>query len=121
MQNNNTPEDENVVVSATPLLFRWSRQTAVWLRLSARTVKRVAIIVIAIELGGMWYDVHHIRAEQVKNALYAMPREQQKMFEQMGLAKRMESKTNVDADVEGTVSIDGDVNLSEPVEVEVEQ
>jgi hypothetical protein len=89
-----------------------------WLGRNAwKLAKAGAVVAVILELGGIWHELHHIRSEQVKNALYASPFERSDSFRRSKIGKRLESTAYVDGDV----SIEGDVNLSEPVEVEIER
>jgi hypothetical protein len=79
--------------------------------------KAVAVIIVIVELGAIWNEIHHMRAEQVKNSLYALPEDRRNALRGTAASRRFESTANVDGDVK----IDGEVQLSEPVQVEIDQ
>ena len=58
-----------------------------------------------------------MQTEQVKNALYALPKERRDALHKTGAGKRLESTTFVN----GEVSVDGEVELSQPVTVEIDR
>ena len=90
------------------------RQFVVYCRTNIRAItKAAAIVVVILELGGIWHEIHQMQSEQVKNALYALPKEQRNTL----AAKRLESSSFVN----GEVAIDGSVKLDEPVTVEIDQ
>jgi hypothetical protein len=72
--------------------------------------KAAALVVVILELGGIWHEIHQMRSEQVKNALYAFPMERRNVLREAA-AKRLESSSFVD----------GTVKLDEPVTVEIDQ
>jgi len=84
-------------------------------------IKSAAFVILVVELGGIWNELHHVRTEQVKNAWYALPFEVQQRIPAKFI-KKWESTSDVEGSVtvEGSVSIDGDVDLNEPVEVEID-
>lgn len=82
-----------------------------------QTLLASVLLGIVVELGGIWHELHHIRLEQVKNALYALPQQRQDALRRTMAGKRLESTAHIDGDV----AIDGDVNLTQPVEVEIDQ
>lgn len=93
------------------------RQFVGYCRINIRTIaKAAALVVVILELGGIWHEIHQMRSEQVKNALYALPKERRNAL-RGAAAKRLESSSFVD----GTVAIDGPVKLDEPVTVEIDQ
>lgn len=80
-------------------------------------LKITVCIALLIELGGIWNELHHIRTEQVKNALYALPPSTQRAARRHGTAKSLEATSKI----EGSVSIDGAVQLEQPVDVEIDR
>lgn len=97
------------------------RQSASWLFLCLRrnlrgAAKAVALIAIIVELGAIWNEVRQMRSEQVKNMTYMLPKERRDALKGTLPGKRMEST----AFVNGNVSIDGPIDLNEPVEVEID-
>lgn len=93
------------------------RQFVGYCRINIRAIaKAAALVVVILELGGIWHEIHQMRSEQVKNALYAFPKDRRNAL-RGAAAKRLESSSFVD----GTVSIDGPVKLDEPVTVEIDQ
>ena len=92
-------------------------------RMNIRAIAIAAALVVVIsELGGIWHEIHLMRSEQVKNAMYALPKERRNAL-RGAAAKRLESSSFVGGEVEvnGTVTIDGPVELNEPVEVEIDR
>lgn len=79
--------------------------------------KVVALIAIIVELGAIWNEVHQMRSEQVKNITYALPQRQRDAIKETFASKRMQST----AFVNGNVTIDGRVDLNEPVQVEIDR
>jgi hypothetical protein len=48
------------------------RQFVGYCRINIRAIaKAAALVVVILELGGIWHEIHQMRSEQVKNALYA--------------------------------------------------
>lgn len=94
-------------------------EVAAWLRNNVwRVAKTAALLAVIVELGGIWHDLHHIRDEQVKNAFYGLPDSRQATVRQNAFAKRrLQSTTNVSGDVE----IDGEVDVAQPIDVEIER
>ena len=93
------------------------RQFVGYCRMNIRTIaKAAALIVVILELGGIWHEIHQMRSEQVKNALYALPTERRNVI-RGAAAKRLESSSFVN----GEVAIDGPVELDEPVTVEIDR
>lgn len=92
------------------------RQFVVYCRINIRAIaKAAALVVVILELGGIWHEIHQVQSEQVKNALYALPKERRNALRGTS-AKRLESSSFVN----GEVSIDGPVELDEPVTVEID-
>ncbi len=99
------------------------RQFVVYRRINIRVIaKAAALVVVILELGGIWHELHQMRSEQVKNALYALPKERRNAL-RGAAAKRLESSSFVDGavTVDGSVTIDGPVELDEPVTVEIDK
>ena len=99
------------------------RQFVGYCRINIRTIaKAAALVVVILELGGIWHEIHQMRSEQVKNALYALPTERRNAL-RGAAANRLESSSFVDGTVtvDGSVTIDGPVKLDEPVTVEIDQ
>lgn len=99
------------------------RQFVGYCRINIRAIaKAAALVVVILELGGIWYEIHQMRSEQVKNALYALPTERRNAL-RGAAANRLESSSFVDGTVtvDGSVTIDGPVKLDEPVEVEIDR
>lgn len=97
------------VLQSSPTVFSY-------LRLRIRHIAKAAVaLAVIIELGGIWNEVHHMRNEQVKNALYALPQARRSALKGTPASRHMESTTFID----GSVSVDGPVELNEPVEVEI--
>ena len=95
---------------------RWLRQSVTYCRQRICAIATgVALVGIISELGGIWHDVHQMRDEQVKNALYALPKERRDALRGTAASRKRESTVFVD----GEVSIDGSVELDQPVEVEI--
>jgi hypothetical protein len=93
------------------------RQFIVYCRMNIRAIiKAAALVVVVLELGGIWHEIHQMRSEQVKNALYALPKERRNAL-RGAAAERLESSSFVN----GEVAIDGPVTLDEPVTVEIDQ
>jgi hypothetical protein len=93
------------------------RQFVGYCRINIRTIaKAAALVVVILELGGIWHEIHQMRSEQVKNALYALPTERRNVI-RGAAAKRLESSSFVN----GEVAIDGPVELNEPVTVEIDR
>lgn len=79
-------------------------------------LKWAVVVVIAVELGGIWNEVHHIRNEQVKSEWYALTPDAQRIVARKGPKAKKLFESSSNADVEGSVSID-----NEPVEVEIDR
>jgi len=97
------------------------RQVLAFCRTHIRSmIKSAAFVILVVELGGIWNELHHVRTEQVKNAWYALSPEVKQRIPARYIRK-WESTSDVEGNVtvDGSVSIDGDVNLDEPVEVEI--
>ena len=93
------------------------RQFVGFCRINIRAIaKATALAAVILELGGIWHEIHQMRSEQVKNALYALPKERRNALRGVA-AKRLESSSFVN----GEVAIDGPVKLDEPVTVEIDQ
>ena len=78
-------------------------------------------LLLLIELGGIWKEVHQIRVEQVKSQWYAEPQEVRERVRRLPkgeqVRKNYESTSNVVVDG-GSV----DVNVQDqPVEVQIDQ
>ena len=93
------------------------RQFVGYCRINIRAIaKATALVVVILELGSIWHEIHQMRSEQVKNALYALPTERRNAL-RGAAAKSLESTSFVD----GSVAFDGTVKLDEPVTVEIDQ
>ena len=93
------------------------RQFVGYCRINIRAIaKATALVVVILELGSIWHEIHQMRSEQVKNALYALPTERRNVI-RGAAAKRLESSSFVN----GEVAIDGPVELDEPVTVEIDR
>jgi hypothetical protein len=80
-------------------------------------------IVLLIELGGIWKEVHQVRLEQVKNQWYADTRGVRERVKKLPKDKAEQVKRTYEStsDVEvdgGTVSVDID---DQPIQVEMNQ
>jgi hypothetical protein len=83
-----------------------------------RSIVRVAaLVVVILELGGIWSEIHQMRKEQVTNALYALPKERREALGKTVVGRRLKSTAYVD----GVVSVNGTVELDQPVEVEIDR
>lgn len=82
-----------------------------------------ALLIVIMELGGIWKEIHQLRNEQVKNAWYALPEEGRKRLKGTLAQKRRESTSFVNGDVsiDGTVDVEGTVDVDQPVEVEIDR
>ncbi len=97
--------------------YRRLRQFVVYCRMNIRAIAKAAALgVVILELGGIWHEIHQMRSEQVKNAMYALPEEHRNVL-RGAAAKRLESSSFVN----GEVAIDGPVELDEPVTVEIDR
>lgn len=75
------------------------------------------LIVLTVQLGGIWIELRHIRSEQVKNKYYGVPEPMIARIpnDRKALVRRQwESTARVE--VEGTV----DVDVQNPVDVDVQ-
>ncbi len=78
------------------------------------------LIVLAVQLGGIWAELRHIRSEQVKNKFYSLPEEYISKISKITdkrkdlIKKQYECTTFVE--VNGTVDVEVQ---NQPVEVEV--
>lgn len=105
------PMSQNITIMMRRLL----RLAAIG-RLHIRSiVATIAFAIVIIELGGIWNEVHHMRGEQVKNALYSFPAGRRAALPAT-TQRHLENTVNVN----GSVEIDGEVKLEEPVEVEID-
>lgn len=75
-----------------------------------------AVAALVFELGGIWNELHQMRKEQVKNALYSLSDQRRASIGNTPSGRRLENTVNVN----GSVEIDGKVELEEPVEVEID-
>lgn len=92
-------------------------QSVRYCRRNMRSIAIAAALVVVIsELGGIWHEIHLMRSEQVKNATYQLSKERRNALPEAAV-KRLESSSFVN----GTVGIDGPVELNEPVEVEIDR
>ncbi len=77
----------------------------------------VAVLLVIVELGGIWNEVRQMRSEQVKNSLYALPKERRDTLKGTSARRRLESSSYVD----GEVSVNGSVEVDQPIAVEIER
>lgn len=66
------------------------------------------LLAVAIQLGGIWNELRHIRREQVKNAYYSLPKEAQAALTQSDYGdaiREMEGEVAV-TEIAGTVDVD---------------
>ena len=97
---------------------KWLSTLAPYARVNFRATFNLAVMaLIAIELGGIWHDLHEMRNEQVKSAYYALPEARRKALRGTAAQRNLESTTNVS----GTVGINGSVEVEQPVEVDIDQ
>ena len=98
---------------------QWTLQAIAYSSRNIRAIaKVVAITIVIVELGAIWTEVHKMRNEQVKNAMYALPEDRRRELKGSKAGKRMESTSYVD----GSVTVDGTVSLEDqPIEVEIDQ
>jgi hypothetical protein len=75
-----------------------------------------ALAAVIFELGGIWNEIHQMRSEQVKNALYSFPDERRTSLRATTLGRKLENTVKVN----GSVEVEGNVKLDEPVEVEID-
>jgi hypothetical protein len=75
-----------------------------------------ALVVIISELGGIWREIHQMRSEQVKNATYALPQNRRDAIRKTALGKKLESTALVD----GHVTVEGKVEIEQPIEVNID-
>ncbi len=88
------------------------------MRPNARTIlATVGMFVMIFELGGIWNEVHQMRSEQIKNAFYALPDSTQKALKANHREKKFENSVTVN----GSVEVEGDVHVQEPVEVDIDR
>jgi hypothetical protein len=111
--------DSEVSKAAMAVFLRQRFLSAVtYCRTNIRAVVlAAALVAIITELGGIWSEVHQMRREQVKNATYALSKERRDALRGTAARRRLESTAYVD----GEVSIEGNVQLEEPVEVEIDR
>ena len=85
----------------------------------------VVVVVVLIELGGIWNELHHIREEQVRNQYYAIPKESRAKISEKNKAGLLSSSTlMIDEPLEVNVqnsSIDVEVQNSLPIPVEIQR
>jgi DNA-binding PadR family transcriptional regulator len=77
------------------------------------------LVVLAFELNGVWVELRHIRAEQVKNKFYTLTDEQaarlQKVIQEKGKPAELVKKK-----LEATSIVEGEVDIGNTVDVNVE-
>ncbi len=82
-----------------------------------RIAKIAALTIVIVELGAIWSEVHQMRSEQVKNALYALPSENRIKIQGKPAEQRLKSTSFVRGDVE----IDGEVEVAQPLQVDIDR
>jgi hypothetical protein len=71
-------------------------------------------IAVVVQLGGIWHELHQMRNEQVRSALYSLPPARQQQLRGSRAERMLRSTTHVD----GEVSID---DAAQPIKVEIDQ
>jgi hypothetical protein len=74
----------------------------------------LVVVVVIVELGGIWHELHQVRNEQVRNALFSLPPARQQQMRGSRAEAVLRSTTHVD----GEVSID---DAAQPIRVEIDQ